>query len=110
MLHTFLLETAATDTTGTAGSSIWSLILPFAVLIAVFYFMIIRPQRKKDKEMKHMLEELKVGDNITTIGGMCGKVTKLRDEIVTVEVGSEKTELVFEKWAIKTVDKPVSAD
>lgn len=93
------------------GSSIAVLltqIFPFIILVAVFYFFNIRPQRKRDKETKQMLAELKVGDNVTTIGGICGKITAIRDDILTLEVGSDKVKLVFERWAIRSVDKPIS--
>jgi len=83
-------------------------LLPFIVIIVVFYFMILRPQRKREKEKKEMLDSLKVGDNVTTIGGICGKITALRDDVVTVEVGKDKVKLVFEKWAIQKVEKPIA--
>lgn len=83
---------------------------PFIILIVVFYFMLIRPQRKKEKETREMLAALKVGDNVTTIGGICGKVTAIRDDIITIEVGHDKVKLVFERWAIRDVDKPISDD
>lgn len=85
-------------------------LLPFVLLIVVFYFMIIRPQRKKEKETREMLASLKVGDNVTTIGGICGKIVRIRDDIITIEVGPDKVKLVFERWAIRSVDKPISAD
>jgi len=93
----------------TAAVLIQSL-LPFVLLIAVFYFMIIRPQRKREKETREMLASLKVGDNVTTIGGICGKIVRIRDDIITIEVGPDKVKLVFERWAIRNVDKPISAD
>jgi len=85
-------------------------LLPFVLLIVVFYFMIIRPQRKKEKETREMLASLKVGDNVTTIGGICGKIVRIRDDIITIEVGPDKVKLVLERWAIRSVDKPISAD
>lgn len=93
----------------TAALLIQSL-LPFVVLIAIFYFMILRPQRKREKETRDMLASLKVGDNVTTIGGICGKIVRIRDDIITIEVGPDKVKLVFERWAIRSVDKPISAD
>ncbi|HZK35087.1 MAG TPA: preprotein translocase subunit YajC [Bacillota bacterium] len=81
---------------------------PFILIIVVFYFLLIRPQRKKEKQTKEMLAALKVGDNITTIGGICGKVTAIRDDIITVEVGNDKTKLVFERWAIRDVEQLIS--
>jgi preprotein translocase subunit YajC len=82
--------------------------LPFLLIIVVFYFLLIRPQRKKEKETKEMLAALKVGDNITTIGGICGKVTAIRDDIITVEVGNDKVKLVFERWAIRDVEQLIT--
>jgi preprotein translocase subunit YajC len=94
---------------GGAAAIIGSL-FPLIIVIAVFYFMIIRPQRKREKENREMLASLKVGDNVTTIGGICGKITAIRDDILTVEVGTDKVKLVFERWAIRSVDKPISDD
>lgn len=81
---------------------------PFILLIVVFYFLLIRPQRKRDKENKAMLASLKVGDNVTTIGGICGKITAIRDDVLTLEVGTDKVKLVLERWAIRNMDKPIS--
>lgn len=103
------LITAGGDATG-AGNPIVSLLITFLPIILIFYFLIIRPQKKKEKDTKKMLEALTIGDNITTIGGICGKITELREDAITIEVGKDKTKLVFERWAIKSVDKPVSAD
>jgi len=96
---------------GEPGSlSIWGSLIPFVALIAVFYFLIIRPQRKREKAQKEMLGAMQVGDNVTSIGGIYGKIIELRDDVVTVEVGRDKVKLVFERGAIKSVDKPVAAD
>ncbi|NLJ41487.1 MAG: preprotein translocase subunit YajC [Clostridiales bacterium] len=84
-------------------------LLPFIVIIGVFYFLMIRPQRKRDKENREMLAALTTGDNITTIGGICGKIVSVNDDIVVIEVGADKVKLVFERWAIKSVDK-ITAD
>jgi preprotein translocase subunit YajC len=78
--------------------------LPFIIIIAVFYFLMIRPQQKKDKAMKEMLNALKVGDNITTIGGIYGKIVRLKDDVVTIEVGPDKLKLVMARWSIRSVD------
>ena len=94
--------------TSTAAALI-STLFPFILLIAVFYFMIIRPQRKREKQTREMLANLKVGDNITTIG-VCGKIVRIRDDILTIEVGADKVKLVIERWAVRSVDQPISAD
>ena len=105
-----MLLTAGTTEPGALGAAgILSSLLPIILLIAVFYFMIIRPQRKKDKENREMLASLTVGDNITTIGGICGKITSIREDVITIEVGADKVKLVFERWAIRNVDK-ITAD
>jgi len=83
-------------------------ILPFALMILVFYFLLIRPQKKRERETKQMLAALKVGDNITTIGGICGKIVKVQDDVFTIEVGSDKVKLVIERWAVKNVERPIT--
>lgn len=94
---------------GGAGALIASL-LPLILLVVVFYFMLIRPQQKRDKETRQMLEALKVGDNITTIGGIYGKIISIKDEVLTIETGADKTKLVIARWAVKEVEKPETAD
>ena len=62
-------------------------ILPLVLIIVLLYFMMIRPQRKKEKETKAMINAMKVGDKVVTIGGICGKVAKIKDEYVFIETG-----------------------
>ncbi|MBE7048385.1 MAG: preprotein translocase subunit YajC [Ruminococcaceae bacterium] len=86
--------------------------LPMILIIVVFYFILIRPQRKRDKENKEMLSNLKVGDEITTIGGIVGKITKIKDDKIMIETGS-KTEaqpMLLERWAVRSVTKQITAD
>lgn len=87
-------------------------LLPFVLMIAIFYFILIRPQKKKEKENKEMLAALKVGDKITTIGGIVGTIAKIKDEKVMVETGTktEKQTIEMERWAIRSVEKTISAD
>ena len=68
-----------TDTTSTAGTtaSLLSMILPFALVILVMYFLMIRPQKKKDKQLQDMRSALEIGDSVTTIGGIVGRVVAL---------------------------------
>ena len=79
--------------------------LPLVVLIVVFYFVLIRPQRKKDKEAKAMLDNLKVGDRICTIGGIYGTIVRIKDDVLTIEVGEQKTQMVFARWAVRNVEQ-----
>ena len=104
--------TAAGDTTAAAGSvadpanpaSLISMFLPMILIVAVFYFLMIRPQRKKDKKVKDMLANLKAGDRICTIGGIYGTIKGLRDDTVILNIGREDTEVVFARWAIRNVE------
>ena len=104
---------ATTETTGeavemSAGATIIYYAVQFVPLIlifVIFYFMLIRPQRKKDKEAKKMLESLKVGDRICTIGGIYGTIVRIKDDVLTIEVGEQKTQLVFARWAVRNVEQ-----
>jgi preprotein translocase subunit YajC len=69
--------------------------------------MIFLPQRKRDKKAKELMSALQVGNMIVSIGGISGKVINLKDDEVTVETSVEKTQVVFKKWAIKEVQKPL---
>ena len=75
------------------------------MMIAVFYFMLIRPQRKKDKKVKEMLAALKPGDRVTTIGGIYGTIMGIKDDTITLAVGAARTEMVFARWAIRGVEE-----
>ena len=78
-------------------------ILPFIILIAIMYFMLIRPQKKKDKEIASMRASLKTGDTIVTIGGIVGKIVKIKDDAVIIQVGADKVKMEIMKWAVSTV-------
>ncbi|MCI7736816.1 MAG: preprotein translocase subunit YajC [Clostridiales bacterium] len=78
--------------------------LPMILIFVVFWFFLIRPQRKKDKEAQQMLKNLKVGDRICTIGGIYGTITRIKDDVLTVEVGDAKTQMVLARWAVKNID------
>ena len=100
-------EGAATEEMSTGAMIIYTLvqILPMILIFVVFYFMLIRPQRKKDKAAKEMLKNLKVGDRICTIGGIYGTIVRIKDDVLTVEVGEAKTQMVFARWAIRNVEE-----
>lgn len=88
--------------------------LPMILIVVLLYFMMIRPQRKKEKETQKMLAALKVGDKVTSIGGICGKVAKIKDDYVYLETGSignpnEKSVIKMERSAIKSVEQKIEA-
>jgi preprotein translocase subunit YajC len=77
-------------------------LLPFVVLIVVFYFLLIRPENKKKKALNEMRNALAVGDEVTTIGGIVGTVCHIKDDMVTIETGADRVRIQFTKWAIST--------
>ncbi len=86
--------------------------LPLVLIVLVFYFLLIRPQRKRDKETRAMLDALKVGDKVVTIGGICGKVSKIKDNYVFIETGNigtddAKSTIKMERSSIKSVEQKV---
>lgn len=84
-------------------------ILSMVLIFVVMYFILILPQRRKDKKMKAMLNALVVGNTVTTIGGVMGKIINIKDDEVTIETSIEKTQIKLKRWAIKDVEKPVEA-
>lgn len=86
-------------------------ILPLVLIVVVFYFLLIRPQRKKDKAVKNMLNSLKVGDRICTIGGIYGTITAMKDDTITLAMGGQQNPVVIARWAIRSVeDAPAEND
>ena len=79
-----------------------SMIIMMVVMIGVFYFFLIRPENKKKKAMNEMRNSLKVGDNITTIGGVVVDTVHVKDDNIVIEVGADKVRIEFTKWAIST--------
>ncbi len=79
--------------------------LPLILIFVVFWFMLIRPQRKKDKQVKEMLNNLKAGDRVCTIGGIYGTITGIRDDTVTLSVGKDNMSMVIARWGIRSVEE-----
>lgn len=90
--------------------NILSMLLPFVLIFAVMYFLMIRPQKKKDKLKQEMLSQLIVGDKILTIGGIHGKIVSVKDDILILETGgasaNEKSYIKVSRWAVGEVTKP----
>ena len=83
----------------------YSGIIMLVVFFGIMYFTMIRPQKKKDKEIRAMRDSLSTGDEVITIGGIHGKVVKVNDELVTLEMPFAKQRIEFSKWAIGSVIK-----
>ena len=109
-------EGAATAATGAAGAdaaaaemnpvaALLTTFDPMVLIFVVFYFFLIRPQRKKDKKVKEMLNNLKAGDRICTIGGIYGTIVGIKDDTVTLSVGRDNLSMVVARWGIRSVEE-----
>jgi preprotein translocase subunit YajC len=85
-------------------------IVPFALIIVVFYFFMIRPQQKKQKDREKLLDTIKKGDRVVTIGGLHGKVAGVNEEKKTVLVDTGDIKLTFDRTAIATIEKSETGD
>ncbi|MDO4269683.1 MAG: preprotein translocase subunit YajC [Eubacteriales bacterium] len=91
---------------------------PLVIIIVLFYFMLIRPQRKRDKAEKEMRNSIAVGDEISTIGGFIGRVVNIKDDVLIIETSGDRTKLKVYRWAIRgkeaepveSVEAPKDAD
>ena len=101
-----LILTGASSTAGAGGSTILMLVLMFAV----FYFFFIRPENKKKKKVEDMRNSLSLGDEITTIGGMTGKIVQVTEDTVTFETGEDRVRIQIKKWGISTTAKMEAAE
>ncbi len=99
----------AENTTGGTGGSLWPTLLMIGGLLLVFYFFMIRPQKKQENEVKNMRDNLVVGDEVTTIGGIIGKIVSIKEETCMIETGKDKVRIRFLKSAIRCVDVPNEA-
>lgn len=93
----------ATDAAATGGTNWLSLLLPILLLVVIVVVMIV-PQRRRQKKVKDMLNSMKSGDRIRTIGGLYGRIVSIREDIVLIEVGPDRVQMEFAKSAIATVE------
>ena len=110
LLTSFALAGCAPAASASAEPSAgggYTTIIMIVLLIAVFYFFMIRPENKKKKKAEEMRNSLSVGDKITTIGGMVGKIVDVSGDLITFETGEDRVRIQVTKWAISTnsVDK-----
>lgn len=90
------------NTEASAGGGGFTMIIMIVVMIAVFYFLIMRPEKKKKKEEEKLRSSLKVGDKITTIGGIVGKIVDMKDENITIETSMDRVRMELTKWSVMT--------
>lgn len=100
----YLLDAGATGATTQTGSSGWITIAMLGVMLVIFYFFLYRPQKKQEKQTNEMRSGLQVGDEITTTGGIIGKIISIKEETVMIETGNERTKIRILRSAIRNVD------
>ena len=96
------LADSATQTAANGPQSIILMVVWLAVIFGAMYFIMIRPQRKKQKEEKKMRDNLQVGDEIVTIGGLYGRVISLKEDTIVIESASDHSKLTIARWALQT--------
>lgn len=98
------ISTLADATPTNAGGEIWMSAIMIVGMIAIFYFVAIRPQKKQEKEAAAMRDGLQVGDEITTIGGIIGKIVSIKEETLVLETTRDCTKIRILKSAVRSVD------
>ena len=102
-LLTLLTSGQTATTTGQGGNdivSILTMLIPLALMVVIFYFLIIRPEKKRGKKMQEMLNNLEVADEVLTTGGIVGRVLRVTDDTVLIETGSDRTKIRVLKSSI----------
>ena len=84
---------------------VFNTIWPLLLIFVVFYFVLIRPQKKREKQTKDMLDAMRVGDEVLTIGGIYGKVVRIKEDTVFIESSTDKTKMQVARWGIKDILK-----
>ncbi|MCI8624201.1 MAG: preprotein translocase subunit YajC [Provencibacterium sp.] len=104
MFSNYLLQAAGDAGEMAGGSAVLMLaqLLPLVLVFVVFYFLLIRPQKKRDKEVQKMRSSLEVGDEIVTSGGVIGRVVSLRDDTLIIETGSDRSKIRIARWAVQS--------
>jgi preprotein translocase subunit YajC len=100
----YFLEAATTTPAATGGTNSWVTIAMLGVMLVVFYFFLYRPQKKQEKTANAMRSGLQVGDEITTTGGIIGKIISIKEETVMIETGNERTKIRILRSAVRNVD------
>lgn len=112
VVATMFLAVAVSADTGTTGTvqqevsplyQVLSLVIPFALLAVVFYFFIMRPQKKQQRETQQMRDSIARGDTVVTAGGIVGVVITVKDDMVLLESSGDKTKIQVQKWAISSI-------
>lgn len=110
----FADETAAPTGDGAAQAkapSMWLIIIIYVAFFGIVgYFLIFRPNKKRKKQEEELRGSIILGDEVTTIGGIVGRVVNIKDDNITIESSLDKTLMEFKNWAVREVKKPISDD
>ncbi len=101
----FAAEGGADADTTPKGLPIGVMVVMYGVVILGFYFLLIRPQKKKQKAEEELRNNIMMGDEITTIGGIVGRVVSIKDDDITIESSIDRTLIQFKKWAVRDIKK-----
>ena len=101
---------AGTADGASGGAGSYSGIIVLVVMLVVFYFFLIRPENKKKKQVEQMRSSLSIGDEITTIGAMTGKIVQVTEDTVTFETGEDRVRIQIKKWGVSTTAKMEAAE
>lgn len=93
---TNLYLAAATNT-----ASMLATFIPLILMIVVFYFLLIRPQKKRDKEVQKMRENIEIADEIVTIGGIIGRIVSIKDDTIVIETAGDRSKIRLARWSIQ---------
>ena len=106
MLYFSLLLTAAAEGGQTTNTTLAMLLqlAPLLLIFVVFYFIMIRPQKKKEKQAQEMRNNVQIGDEITTIGGIVGIVVRKNEDSIVLETGGDRSKIRVKNWAIQSND------
>ncbi len=104
-LYSLAAETNVADDAAAAGGlGAFMPLIMMGLLFVVMYFLMIRPQKKKQKEEQKMRESIRVGDEITTIGGIRGRIVNIKEDEFVIETGADRNKMVIKKWALQSCD------
>lgn len=98
-----LLDDGAGESAG--ALSLFPMIAMIVVLVVVFYFFLYRPQKKQERETTAMRNSIELGDVISTVGGLVGVVVRIKDEMLLIETGADRTRLQVMKWAVRGIEE-----
>jgi len=111
-MNFFLLDTASAVASAASGTSsvemtpeggiisMLTMFLPIILMVVVMYFLILRPQRKKEKETQKMRSNMQIGDEVVTIGGIIGRVVSMKEDTIVIETGSDRSKIRILRTAI----------